>query len=83
MGIFPSRKNPHGRNRNLTRDLKISSQKLWPLDHEAGPSILCTDLDLHITSTNAGGMKTAAAKNSHTDIVLFVQHQLQYEAVCS
>jgi hypothetical protein len=31
-----SRKNPHGRTGNRTRDLMISSQKLWPLDHEAG-----------------------------------------------
>jgi hypothetical protein len=30
---FPSRKNSHG---NWTRDLMVSSQKLWPLDHEAG-----------------------------------------------
>jgi hypothetical protein len=29
-------KNPHGRTGNRTRDLIISSQKLWPLDHEAG-----------------------------------------------
>jgi hypothetical protein len=32
----PSRKNPYGRRGNRTRDLMISSQKLWPLDHEAG-----------------------------------------------
>ena len=32
----PTRKNPHGRTGNRTRDLVISSQKLWPLDHEAG-----------------------------------------------
>jgi hypothetical protein len=32
----PSRKNPHGRTGNRTGDLMISSQKLWPLDHEAG-----------------------------------------------
>jgi hypothetical protein len=32
----PSRKNPHDRTRNWTRDVIISSQKLWPLDHEAG-----------------------------------------------
>jgi hypothetical protein len=37
-GSSPSRKNPHGRTGNRTRDLKISSQKLWPLDHEAGQS---------------------------------------------
>jgi hypothetical protein len=35
-GSTPSRKNPHGRTGNRTRDLMISSQKLWPLDHEAG-----------------------------------------------
>jgi hypothetical protein len=33
----PSRKNPHGRTGNRTRVLMISSQKLWSLDHEAGP----------------------------------------------
>jgi hypothetical protein len=32
----PSRKNPHCRVGNRTRDLMISSQKLWRLDHEAG-----------------------------------------------
>jgi hypothetical protein len=32
----PSRKNPHGRTGNWTRDLMTSSQKIWPLDHEAG-----------------------------------------------
>jgi hypothetical protein len=32
----PSRKNPRGRTENRTRDLTISNQKLWPLDHEAG-----------------------------------------------
>jgi hypothetical protein len=31
-----SRKNPHCRKWNRTRDLMISSQKLGPLDHEAG-----------------------------------------------
>jgi hypothetical protein len=32
----PSKKNTHGWNGCRTRDLMISSQKLWPLDHEAG-----------------------------------------------
>jgi hypothetical protein len=35
MESSPSRKNPHGRTGNQTRDLKISNQKLWPLDNEA------------------------------------------------
>ena len=36
-GILPFRENSHGRTGNRTRDLMISSQRLWPLDHEAGP----------------------------------------------
>ena len=32
----PTRKNSHGRAGNRTRDLVVSSQKLWPPDHEAG-----------------------------------------------
>jgi hypothetical protein len=32
----PSRKNPHGTAGNRTLDLMVSSQKFWPLDHEAG-----------------------------------------------
>jgi len=30
------RENSHGRTGNRTRDLMISSQRLWPLDREAG-----------------------------------------------
>jgi len=33
--ILPFRENSHGRAGNRTRDLMISSQRLWPLDHEA------------------------------------------------
>ena len=34
----PRKSSPsHGRAGNWTRDLMISSQRLWPLDHEAGP----------------------------------------------
>jgi hypothetical protein len=33
-----SRKNPHDRTGNRPRDLMISRQKLWPLDHDAGPA---------------------------------------------
>ena len=36
-GIFPFNENSHGRAGNRTRNLMISSQRLWPLDHEAGP----------------------------------------------
>ena len=34
--FFPARKNSHGRTENRTRDLMISSQRPWSLDHEAG-----------------------------------------------
>jgi hypothetical protein len=35
----PSRKNPHGKTGTRIRELMISSQKLWPLDH--GGSQFC------------------------------------------
>jgi hypothetical protein len=37
-GSSPSRKNPHGRTGNRTRDLMISSKKIWP----RGWSFLCS-----------------------------------------
>jgi hypothetical protein len=39
-GILPQRENSHGRTGNRTRDLMISSQRLWPLDHEAGQFLI-------------------------------------------
>jgi len=39
-GILPFRENSHGRAGDRTRDLMISSQRLWPLDHEAGQGVL-------------------------------------------
>jgi hypothetical protein len=36
-----SGKNPHGRARNRTQDLMVSSQKHWPLDQEAFPTEYC------------------------------------------
>ena len=36
-GTLPFRENSHGRTGNRTQDLMISSQRLWPLYHEAGP----------------------------------------------
>ena len=35
-GILPFKENSHGTTGNRTLDLIISSQRLWPLDHEAG-----------------------------------------------
>jgi len=34
--ILPFRENSHDRAGNRIRDLMISNQRLWPLDHEAG-----------------------------------------------
>jgi len=34
--ILPFMENLHGRTETRTRDLMISRQRLWPLDHEAG-----------------------------------------------
>ena len=34
--IFPFEESSHGRAGNRTRDLMIISQRLWPVDHEAG-----------------------------------------------
>ena len=40
-GILPFRENSHSRAGNRTWDLMISRQRLWPLDHEAGPVRVC------------------------------------------
>ena len=51
-GIFPFKENSHGRAGNRTRDLMISSQRLWPLDHEAGRNInIKSCVWLHFTDT--------------------------------
>jgi len=42
-GILPFRENSQGRTGNQTQDLMISSQRLWPLDHEAGLDVRCKD----------------------------------------
>ena len=39
--ILPFRENSHGRARNRTRDLMISSRRLWSLDHKAGLDEKC------------------------------------------
>ena len=44
-GIFPLKENFHGRAGNRNRDLMISSQRLWPLDHEAGQDMECKIVD--------------------------------------
>jgi hypothetical protein len=55
-GILPHKENPHGRAGNRTRHLVISSQKLWPLDHEAGHSNYWGDLLLRTSEVWFDGM---------------------------
>ena len=59
----PHKENPHGRAGNRTRDLVISSQKLWPLDHEA-ESNMCTTNQRVIRS--AFRYKAALETTSHS-----------------
>jgi len=40
-GILPFRENSYGWAGNRTRDLMISCQRLWPIDHEAGHVVKC------------------------------------------
>jgi hypothetical protein len=56
----PSRKNPCVRAGNRTRDLMISSQKLWPLDHEACPIQCTVDIAISIYNTQSN-----TAGNTH------------------
>jgi len=44
--ILPFREYSHGRTGNRTRDLMISSQRLWSLDHEAGRYLECSGLKI-------------------------------------
>jgi len=42
-GILLFRENSHGRAGNRTRHFMIISQRLWPLDHEAGHNLKLAD----------------------------------------
>jgi len=50
VGILPFRENSHGRAGNRTRDLMISSQRLWSLDHVAGQftNIIIVKIKFHV-----------------------------------
>ena len=49
-GIFPFKENSFGRAGNRTRDLMISSQRLWPLDREAGQGLYYNNTETCYTS---------------------------------
>jgi hypothetical protein len=68
-GSSTSRKNLHGRTGNRTRDLIISSQKLWPLDHEAG----------HISFIHKSGFSRTVCQRSQG---VFCPHSVSKIAGC-
>ena len=94
VGIFPFKESSHGRAGNRTRDLMISIQRLWPLDHEAGQGQRYSEVDNEGSSlcweSNVG------ANNS--DTALLIKHDFlftvllremsevtagQYAAICT
>ena len=66
-GIFPFKENSHGRAGNRTGDLIISSQRLWPLHHEAGHCLIVYDLETSKRG-NIGFICSVAPQNK--DIIL-------------
>jgi hypothetical protein len=62
--VTPSKKNPHGRTGNRTRHIMISSQELWPLDHEAGQNRL-----------NGAFMISMVKRNGSNDLIAKVFHE--------
>ena len=71
-------KNSHGRAGNRTRDLVVSSQKLWPPDHEAGLYILwvcvcsSTQLEMRVCHLSICGLP---------GFIIFFSHYLTYGAI--
>jgi len=50
-GILPFREKSHGTAGNRARDLMISSQRLWPLDHEAGHIFQCRRTNIRMNTS--------------------------------
>ena len=71
MGIFPTRKNPHGRTGNRTQDLMISSQKPWPLDHEASRKLIIYST-VKVKFTLYPGMKADRGNRSTHCLILML-----------
>jgi hypothetical protein len=57
-GVLPFRENSHGRAGNRTRDLIISGQILWPLDHEVGLYSYCMFMYFHRASWHSSATLT-------------------------
>ena len=75
-GILPHKGNLHGRAENRTRGLVISSQKLWPLDHEAGRSTHAVRAHTVVKLTRRVSFK----KMSQLDGSLVLQKTLRFES---
>ena len=68
-GIFPFKENSHGRAGNRTRDLMISSQRLWPLDwsyiyihtHTGKCAVMCS----FYSSSASDGLKDGCSCTVH------------------
>jgi hypothetical protein len=86
----PSMKNRHRRAGNRTRDLMISIQKLWPLDHEAGPSQLtlykakvsiCSEIRVEQSTQNQHHvgflMLTLYRQTTYKDVVQWALYKLK------
>ena len=76
-GILPFRENSHGRTGNRTRDLMISRQRLWPLDHEAGRNKLdqyAFTVIIEIQPLNTGDKSLNVCQEHREDITYQAQH---------
>jgi hypothetical protein len=85
------RKNPHDWTGNRTRDLMISSQKLWPLDDDCGPLRHCSvvqfetwhlDRDVYPFSYSNLPLTLAHCSDMTRTLTLFLLMSYMYEAPC-
>jgi hypothetical protein len=65
----PSRKSPHGRVGNRTRDLMISSQKLWLLDHNMWSRTAHCTLKSCRCTAGYYTLNTRALSGSHSEVL--------------
>ena len=72
-GIFPFKENSHGRAGNRTRDLMISSQRLWPLDHEAALTCVSCSWILSHCLYNNNNMTYCNGNESAVHLALLLQ----------
>ena len=81
-GVFPFKENSHGRAGNRTRDLMISSQRLWPLDHEAGRNWLCSSKDFYEILRGCIYSEQVLNVAALTDAVCLGMYQRRGQIIC-